>query len=62
MREVSQKQQWDAKSNPDGIISLAGAKNQLMGDFFENYYRANMKDYNPTKCEKLGRWSITAHH
>jgi hypothetical protein len=51
MNEVGRHQGWDVQTNPDGMISVAGAKNLLMDDFFEEFCKENLKNFDPSKCE-----------
>lgn len=51
MREVNLYQKWDEESNPSGMLRVAGATNLLMDDFFENFCKQRLKDFDPSKCE-----------
>src|ERR1700710_835584 len=51
MRQASSQQRRDAEKYPDGMISVAGAKNHIMGDFLEKYYKQRIKDFDPSNCE-----------
>jgi len=45
MHNTSQQmQEWDADKSPDGLISVAGAKNFLMDDWIRKYCAENIGD------------------
>lgn len=54
MSEVGEQQEWDADANPNGMISVAGAKNLIVNDFFEDFCKKNLETFDPSKYTRYG--------
>jgi hypothetical protein len=50
IQRVKQIPHYDPQTQPDGLINLSGALNNLMQDWWDDYFRKTPIDFDSSEC------------